>query len=67
VTYADWCNLFERFGNGDDTVFDEMNAGSFDLDAGTAERFYNQAEEAYKTRKKLWLEKISKIFLKHRI
>lgn len=62
VTYADWCNLFERFGNGDDTVFDEMNAGSFDLDAGTAERFYNQAEEAYKTRKKLWLEKFQRSF-----
>lgn len=62
VTYADWCNLFERFGNGDDTVFDEMNAGSFDLDAGTAQRFYNQAEEAYKTRKKLWLEKFQRSF-----
>ena len=62
VTYADWRSLFERFGSGDDTVFDEMNCGSFDLDAGTAERFYNQAEEAYKTRKKLWLEKFQRSF-----
>jgi hypothetical protein len=62
ITYADWCNLFERFGHGDDTVFDEMNCGSFDLDSGTAKRFYNQAEEAYKTRKKLWLEKFQRSF-----
>jgi hypothetical protein len=62
LTYAAWCNLFERFGNGDDTVLDEMNAGSFDLDPGTAQRFYNQAEESYKTRKKRWLETFQRSF-----
>ncbi|KQM41726.1 hypothetical protein [Chryseobacterium sp. Leaf201] len=67
VTYAAWCNLFERFGNGDDTALDEMNTGSFDLDAGTAQRFYNQAEESYKTRKKRWLETFQRSFEAHHI
>ncbi|WP_345991276.1 hypothetical protein AAEU33_05470 [Chryseobacterium sp. Chry.R1] len=62
VTYADWCNLFDRFTSGDDTVFDEMNSGSFDLDAGTAQRFYFQAEKAYKARKEMWLEKFQRSF-----
>jgi hypothetical protein len=62
LTYADWCNLFERFSGGDDTVFNEMNSGNFDLDAGTAQRFYAQAEESYKTRKKMWLGKFQRSF-----
>ncbi|RKS96669.1 hypothetical protein [Chryseobacterium defluvii] len=62
ITYADWIEIFERFGNGDDTVLEEMDSGNFDLDAGTAQRFYIKAEEAYKTRKKLWLEKFQRYF-----
>lgn len=61
-TYSDWVEIFERFGNGDDHVLEEMNSGNFDLDAGTAQRFYTKAEEAYKTRKKLWLEKFQRSF-----
>jgi len=55
VTYADWAGLFDRFGKGED-VLDEMSYGHFTLDAGTAERFYSRAEEAYKARKKIWLD-----------
>jgi len=62
VTYSDWIILFDRFGNGDDAVLQEMNSGSFDLDAGTALRFYTKAEEAYKTRKKLWLKRFQRSF-----
>lgn len=62
ITYADWTQLFERFGNGDDNVFEEMAIGSFDLDAGTAQRFYTKAEEAYKKRKQNWLEKFQRSF-----
>lgn len=52
VTYADWANLFDRFAKGEEVV-DEMNSGNFHLDAGTAERFYARAEEAYKARKNM--------------
>jgi len=62
VTYADWVEVFERFGNGNDGVFEEMDAGSFELDAGTAQRFYTKAEEAYKKRKQTWLEKFQRSF-----
>lgn len=61
VTYADWVDLFERFGKGEE-VSEEMNSGYFDLDAGTAERFYARAEEAYKARKKMWLEQYQRNF-----
>lgn len=61
VTYADWVDLFNRFGEGE-YVLDEMNSGHFDLDAGTAERFYTRAEEAYKARKKLWLDQFQRNF-----
>lgn len=62
VTYADWVEVFERFGNGNDGVFEEMDAGSFELDAGTAQRFYTKAEEAYKKRKQNWLENFHRSF-----
>lgn len=62
ITYADWIEIFERFGKGDDIVLEEMDSGNFDLDAGTAQRFYVKAEEAYKTRKKLWLGKFQRSF-----
>ncbi|WP_294285373.1 hypothetical protein [uncultured Chryseobacterium sp.] len=62
VTYSDWVEIFERFASGDDTVLENMNSGNFDLDAGTAQRFYIKAEEAYKMRKKLWLERFQRSF-----
>ncbi len=62
TTYSDWVAVFERFGNGDDTVFEEMNAGSFTLDAGTAQRFYSRVEEVYKKRKQNWLDKFQRSF-----
>ncbi|MGK6343303.1 hypothetical protein ACMGDK_13760 [Chryseobacterium sp. DT-3] len=61
VTYADWADIFDRFGKGED-VLDEMNSGHFRLDAGTAERFYTRAEEAYKARKKIWLDQYQRNF-----
>ena len=62
TTYSDWVAVLERFGNGDDTVFSAMNAGSFILDAGTAQRFYARVEEAYKKRKQNWLAKFQRSF-----
>jgi len=62
VTYADWIEIFEHFGNGNDDIFEKMDSGSFDLDAGTAQRFYTKAEEAYKKRKQNWLEKFQRSF-----
>lgn len=61
VTYADWVDIFVRFGKGED-VFEEMSSGHFDLDAGVAERFYAKAEEAYKTRKKMWMDNFQRSF-----
>jgi hypothetical protein len=61
-TYADWVAILEKFGNGDDTVFEEMNAGNFVLDAGTAQRFYSRVEETYKKRKQIWLNKFQRSF-----
>lgn len=60
VTYAEWCMVFDRFSNGDDTVLDELDIGSFDLDSGTAQRFYTRAETAYRIRKEKWLEKFQR-------
>lgn len=62
VTYSEWVEIFERFANGDDAVLENMNSGTFDLDAGTAQRFYTKAEEAYKMRKKLWLDRFQRSF-----
>jgi len=62
TTYSDWVAILERFGQGDDTVFEEMNAGSFELDAGTAQRFYSRVEEVYKKRKQAWLDKFQRSF-----
>jgi hypothetical protein len=62
TTYAEWTCILDRFGQGDDTVFEDLNAGSFVLDAGTAQRFYLRIEEAYKVRKKSWLDKFQRSF-----
>jgi len=64
-TYAEWVAILDRFAKGDDTVFEEMNAGSFLLDAGTAQRFYARVEEAYKARKQAWLDKFQRSFQMH--
>lgn len=61
-TYAEWMLLFERFGNGDDTVFDEMDSSEFYMDGGTAQRFSLRAEEAYKKRKQNWIDKFQRSF-----
>lgn len=62
TTYSDWADILDRFGQGDDTVFEDMNAGSFVLDAGTAQRFYSRVEEVYKKRKQSWLDKFQRSF-----
>lgn len=56
-TYSTWVAILERFGNGDDTVLDDVNSGHFTLDAGTAQRFCIKVEEVYKKRKQNWLER----------
>lgn len=62
TTYSEWAAVLERFGDGDDTVFAEMNLGSFVLDTGTAQRFYSRVEEVYKKRKQNWLDKFQRAF-----
>lgn len=62
TTYADWVAMLDRFGKGDDTLLEQMSAGSFSLDAGTAQRFYTRVEEAYKKRKQCWLERFQRSF-----
>src|SRR5437868_3790002 len=62
ITYAAWTVLLEKFGQGDDSVIEEMNLGSFEVDAGTAARFYLRVENAYKTRKQNWLTKFQRSF-----
>lgn len=62
TTYSEWTAILDRFGRGDDTVFEEMNSGRFELDAGTAVRFYSRVEEVYKARKKSWLDNFQRSF-----
>jgi hypothetical protein len=62
TTYSEWINLLDRFGNGDDTILPILIDGKFELDAGTATRFYFKVEEAYKKRKLIWLDKFQRLF-----
>jgi hypothetical protein len=64
TTYSEWTNLLDKFGDGDgdDTVLEELNKGSFTVDAGTASRFYSRVEEVYKKRKQNWLDKFQRSF-----
>lgn len=64
-TYAEWVIILDKFGKGDDTIFEEMNKGSFALDAGTASRFYKKVDDAYKSRKNIWLTKFQRSFQIH--
>jgi len=61
-TYAQWTRLLDQFGDGDDSVLEALHKGNFVIDAGTATRFYNKVEEAYKKRKKRWLDKFQRSF-----
>jgi len=62
TTYSEWVLLLNRFSDGDDSVFTEMNAGKFTLDAGTAERFIVRIEEAYRIRKLSWINSFKRLF-----
>ncbi|MFC0778963.1 hypothetical protein [Flavobacterium sp. HJSW_4] len=62
VTYSEWINLLNKFGDGNDSVLEELNLGTFIIDAGTANRFYNKIEEIYKKRKQNWLDKFQRFF-----
>lgn len=62
TTYLEWVDLLDKFGNGDDSVLRILNEGSFNIDAGTASRFYIRVEEAYKKRKNNWLERFQRSF-----
>lgn len=60
TTYAAWASLLDKFGEGDDSVLEDLSSGSFVLDAGTASRFYNRIERAYKKRKQSWLDQFQR-------
>ncbi|MCV9926516.1 hypothetical protein OIU83_02545 [Flavobacterium sp. LS1R49] len=62
TTYSEWTKLLDQFGDGNDTVLEELNKGSFIIDAGTATRFYIKVEEVYKKRKQNWLDKFQRSF-----
>lgn len=62
TTYAEWSNLLDKFGQGDDTAIEELTNCSFAVDAGTAARFYSRVEETYKKRKQTWLDKFQRSF-----
>ena len=62
TTYSDWVKLLDEFGNGNDTVFEDLSNGSFTVDAGTVSRFYSRVEEAYKKRKQSWLDQFQRSF-----
>jgi len=62
TTYSEWTNLLIQFGNGNDSILDQLNSGSFLIDASTANRFYSKVEEVYKKRKQNWLDKFQKSF-----
>lgn len=62
TTYSEWINLLNQFANGDDSVLDQLNNGTFLIDAGTANRFYSKVEEVYKKRKQSWLDKFQRSF-----
>lgn len=62
TTYSEWTNLLNQFGNGDDSVLDQLNLGTFLVDAGTVNRFYSKVEEVYKKRKQNWLDKFQRSF-----
>lgn len=59
-TYSEWMILLERFGNEDDTAIDDLKMRTFKIDAGTAQRFYEKVERAYKKRKQNWLDKFQR-------
>jgi hypothetical protein len=59
-TYSEWTIMLERFGNGDNTVIDNLKMKTFQVDAGTAKRFYEKVEQAYKKRKQIWLAKFQR-------
>lgn len=67
ITYAEWVLILDVFGNGDDTVLEQMEAGQFTLDGGTAQRFYARVEETYRKRKESWLTKFQRSFQVHAI
>lgn len=62
TSYSEWVRLLDKFGEGDDSVISEFNSRSFELDAGTAQRFYKHVEETYKKRKEKWLTQFQKSF-----
>lgn len=62
VTYAEWVNLLDAFGTGDDTALESLRDASFTVDAGTGARFYFRVEEVYKKRKQIWLDNFQRAF-----
>jgi len=59
-TYLEWSIILEEFGSGNNEKLAEMEKGSFDADAGTASRFFNQIEKTYRKRKEQWLNSFTR-------
>jgi len=62
TTYSEWSILLDKFGDGDDSVLEQLSSVSFIVDSGTATRFYTKVEEAYKKRKQNWLDNFQRAF-----
>lgn len=58
LTYASCHDLMQQFGKGNDVVVSQLESSVFKVDAGTAAHLCNVAEEAYRLRKKIWLDKL---------
>jgi len=58
LTYAACHDLMQQFGKGNDVVVSQLESSVFKADAGTAPHLCNIAEEAYRLRKKIWLDKL---------
>lgn len=64
-SYSEWVNLLDKFGNGDDTVLNELSKLTFTIDNGTALRFYSNVEGVYKKRKQHWLDQFQRLSQMH--
>lgn len=58
MTYATCHDLMHQFGKGNDLVVSQLEAADFKVDAGTATHLCRVAEEVYRLRKKIWIDKL---------
>ncbi len=60
VSYAEWTALLDRFAQGEDTVLELIEHGTFEWGPGVAERFVGRLDQAYIARKKAWVEALNR-------